>query len=167
MGGGVRLESEVDIGSTFTVEVELRKAIPPKMEVVSEPVAPEGVLNILLVEDNILNQKIGGKVLERLGHRYDLAQDGSEALRMYRSNTYDIILMDIQMPIMNGIEATAEIRKIEKEEGKKETIIIALTASIMKNEKEQYLRAGMNDAMGKPFRVEEMKKVIRQYYSKD
>ena len=163
MGGGVRLESEVGSGSSFTVELELKKAQPPKVADIDEKNEESRSLKILLVEDNPLNQKVGGMVLTRLGHQYELAQDGAEAVRLYRSGNYDIILMDIQMPVMNGIDATKAIRKIEKERGLKETAIIALTASIMKSEKETYLKAGMNDAMGKPFRIESMKEIISQY----
>jgi|GEM_PF-3839211 len=167
MGGGVRLESEAEKGSTFTVELEFVKAQPPRVEEVYEVDENNESLSILLVEDNALNQKVGGMVLKRLGHQFDLANDGAEAIRMFRAKPYDVILMDIQMPVMNGIDAAKEIRKIEKDEGMNETIIIALTASIMKNEKEEYLRAGMNDAMGKPFRIEEMKSMLHSLLSKD
>jgi CheY-like chemotaxis protein len=110
--------------------------------------------NILLVEDNLVNQKIVILSLKRTVKSIDIASDGKEALDKFGSSKYDIILMDIQMPIMDGLTATRKIREIEASTTNTMTPIIALTANALSGDKETCLAAGMNDYISKPFQIE-------------
>jgi PAS domain S-box-containing protein len=117
-------------------------------------------LNILLAEDNLVNQKIAKKRLEKLGHQVTVANDGEIALRKAKATRFDGILMDIQMPGMDGYETTAKIREFEIREGVPPQWIIAMTAHALKGDKERCLRAGMDDYIAKPFRAETLKQVL-------
>jgi CheY-like chemotaxis protein/nitrogen-specific signal transduction histidine kinase len=123
-----------------------------------------GLLQILLVDDNELNQKVGSKILESFGHTVHIASNGLQAVRMFEDGTFDLILMDVQMPEMNGFEATAEIRKKEGITGD-HIPIIAMTARAMKGDREVCLEAGMDDYISKPFRTEELFEVIYRLMS--
>ncbi len=109
-------------------------------------------LRILLAEDNPVNEKIAVKLLEKQGFQVTVARDGEEAVEKYLQSEFDLILMDIQMPKMSGIEATEAIRRHEKSNGKK-TPIIAVTAHAMKGDREQLLQAGLDGYVSKPIRV--------------
>lgn len=112
---------------------------------------------VLLVEDNSMNQKVATKMLEKLGHTVLLAENGAKALEFYENqyNEIELILMDIQMPVMGGEEACWRIRNIEKKIGKK-TPIIALTANAMTGDKERFLQAGMDDYISKPVKKKDL-----------
>jgi CheY-like chemotaxis protein len=110
--------------------------------------------NVLLVEDNLVNQKIVILSLKKTVKNIDIASDGKEALDKFGSSKYDIILMDIQMPIMDGLTATRKIREIEASTTNTMTPIIALTANALSGDKETCLAAGMNDYISKPFQIE-------------
>lgn len=121
-------------------------------------------VRILLVEDNELNQKFAIAVVRKLGHLLDIAQNGKIGVDFYQKNSYDLILMDIQMPEMNGIEATLAIRKLEAEEGKGAHIpIIAVTAFAMEQDKRNCMEAGMDDFLAKPYKPFELEQKINQY----
>ena len=121
-------------------------------------------VRILLVEDNELNQKFAIAVVRKLGHLLDIAQNGKIGIDFYQKNSYDLILMDIQMPEMNGIEATLAIRKLEAEEGKGAHIpIIAVTAFAMEQDKRNCMEAGMDDFLAKPYKPFELEQKINQY----
>ncbi len=110
-------------------------------------------LKILLVEDGVANQILATELLKKWNHQVSLAQNGVEAIMLYRDNEFDLILMDVQMPIMDGITATREIRQIEKERGIKNPIpIIAMTAHAMAGDRERCLSAGMDGYLSKPVR---------------
>ncbi len=111
-------------------------------------------LFILLVEDNKINQKVATAILKKMNHSIVVANNGKEGVEAFKKNRYDLILMDIQMPVMDGLSATAEIRQIEKEKGSQPIPIIALTAHAMKGDREKYLAAGMDDYMTKPVKKE-------------
>ena len=104
------------------------------------------------------------KFLERLGYSAEAVSNGIEAVNAVRSRSYDLILMDCQMPDMDGFEATAQIRSLEG--GKKHTPIIAITAHAMKGDRERCLRAGMDDYLSKPVRLEQLKKILDAYASR-
>jgi CheY-like chemotaxis protein len=110
---------------------------------------------ILVADDNIVNRKVVQYLLEKKGHQVISAQDGREALNLLDNQIVDLILMDVQMPKMNGLEATLAIREKEKA-GKSHTPIIALTAHAMKGDRERCLEAGMDDYIAKPIKPEEL-----------
>ena len=107
---------------------------------------------ILLVEDNKVNQLVGSKVLENLGYGFTIANNGVEAVEAFQSGTYDAVLMDCQMPEMDGYEATAAIRRLEGSAG--HIPIIAMTAAAMEGDRETCMAAGMDDFITKPVRLE-------------
>jgi CheY-like chemotaxis protein len=109
-------------------------------------------LRILLVEDNLINQKITLKILEMLGYQADVANNGLEALQAVQQKVYDVILMDVQMPVMDGLEATRRIRQELPEP--RQPRIIAMTANAMQGDREMCLASGMNDYVSKPIRIE-------------
>lgn len=113
---------------------------------------------ILVVEDNKFLLQVMKRTLKHLGYTVDLAANGSEAVKKCSSNDYDLILMDCQMPIMNGYEATAAIRKSEN--GKKHTPIVAMTASIQKSVRDKCFECGMDDFLSKPVTIEQLQKVL-------
>ncbi|KAJ9082352.1 histidine kinase osmosensor [Entomophthora muscae] len=112
-------------------------------------------LNILLAEDNIVNQKLAVRILEKFGHKANIVPNGLEAVQAVKTSRYDLVLMDVQMPIMGGFEATARIRELEAETGD-HTPIIALTAHAMIGDREKCIAAGMDDYVTKPLRFNEL-----------
>ena len=115
---------------------------------------PTRKLNVLLAEDNKVNQKLAISLLEKQGHHVDIADNGKEAVMMSANGTYDLILMDVQMPIMDGLDATRAIRAREAEEGG-HLIIVAMTAHAMKGDRELCIDAGMDDYLSKPIRMKQ------------
>ena len=120
----------------------------------------EGLM-ILLVEDNILNQRVVTFSLKKYKHEVVIANNGVEAIERFRANKFDVILMDIMMPVMDGIEATVKIREIERL-GHIEwrTPIIALTANTMDNDRDKCISYGMDEFMAKPFDIEKLNSIF-------
>ncbi|UCE42672.1 MAG: PAS domain S-box protein [Candidatus Aminicenantes bacterium] len=130
--------------------------------------APDGPLNsyrVLIAEDNIVNQKVAYFMLEKQGHLVTGVRDGKEAVKAMNKGIFDVILMDIQMPNMNGFEATAAIREKEKKSDKY-TPIIAMTAHVMKGDREMCLEAGMDDYIPKPLKADELLTKIERVVQK-
>lgn len=123
-------------------------------------------MKILVAEDTDLNSKLLSKLLEREGIKYDIAQNGEKAIKYFRTNKYDLILMDCQMPVLNGYEATKKIRKIEKEQGLKEIPIIAMTANALSDDKDKCSSAGMNDYINKPIDFKHLIDLIIKHTNK-
>jgi CheY-like chemotaxis protein len=117
-------------------------------------------LRILLAEDNPVNQKVALRILEKEGHAVTVAADGREALVLWQRQEFDLILMDVQMPEMDGLEATAAIRRAEMSQGGGHIPIIALTAHAMAGDRERCLAAGMDGYASKPMRAEEIRNEI-------
>jgi CheY-like chemotaxis protein len=115
-------------------------------------------MRILLAEDNVVNQKVALKILERLAYRGDVAANGLEVLQALERQNYDVVLMDIQMPEMDGLETTVRIRQQRRAET--QPWIIALTANALTGDRERYLAAGMNDYVSKPVKIEELAAVL-------
>jgi CheY-like chemotaxis protein len=113
-------------------------------------------LNILLAEDNLINQKLVVRLLEKDGHKIEIANNGVEVLALMEKNKFDVILMDIQMPEMDGFETTISIRKKNIE-----IPIIALTAHAMKGDREKCMEVGMNGYLSKPIKAEELKSELQ------
>jgi CheY-like chemotaxis protein len=123
---------------------------------------------ILLAEDNVVNQKVAARVLEKEGFVVDVASDGRQAVDAWRRATYDLILMDCQMPQLDGYEATREIRREERETSSVRRIpIIALTAHAMKGAADDCRRAGMDDYLTKPLDREQLRRCLKEHQKKE
>jgi PAS domain S-box-containing protein len=155
MGGKIWAESSPGEGSTFYVLLNLKEAslAPPEIICVHNTTVKRKMLKVLLAEDNMINQQVILKMLRRLGHEADSAVDGKAAVEAAICGKYDLILMDVQMPVMDGLEATRHIRRLFAGRPK----IIALTASALKEDREMCLQAGMNDFLSKPIRLQDLK----------
>ena len=121
-------------------------------------------MNILVAEDNIINQKLIFNILKNLKTDVTIASNGKEAIKLFKEKHYDIVFMDIKMPIMSGLEATSEIIAYEKEQKQKHTPIVALTANIRQEDKEQYLKMGMDDHLEKPLQIKKLKATLQKYF---
>ena len=118
-------------------------------------------LNILIIEDNLINQKLAATLFKRIGHQVDLAMNGKLGVELFTKKQYDLVLMDIQMPVMTGIEATEAIRKVEMENNvKKPVIIIAVTTFNNEVDRENCLKAGMNDHISKPYKPKDILQIV-------
>lgn len=121
--------------------------------------AEELPLRILIAEDNIINQKLLIQILDMLGYKADAVSDGPEVLTTIKEKTYDLVLMDIQMPEMGGEETTAQLRQQLNDHSPK---IIAVTAYAMAGDREKYLKAGMDGYISKPFKIEDLVSEIKK-----
>ena len=116
-------------------------------------------LRILMAEDNAINQRVAKLILKRSGFDIDLVADGCEALDAHRAKPYDLILMDCQMPIMDGFEASRQIRKLSQ----RQPVIIAVTANALVGERERCLTAGMDDYLSKPFQADQLVALVTKW----
>lgn len=164
MGGSVGVKSEPKKGSNFYVILQLIKGHEQQFNSQKNSLSLSNSSNlnlaefrILLAEDNLINQKVAALTLKKLGCHFDIASNGVEAIKYYNTNRYDIILMDIQMPEMDGIETTKAIRNSERDSGTNKPVrIIAMTANAMSSDQELYKAAGMDGFVPKPFKPENL-----------
>lgn len=162
MGGELHVFSKPGIGSTFTFTA---KFIKPKEAIISvhdsgsqpRPLLPK---RVLIVEDNLINQEIIARLLTKQGHEVKVVENGVDAVTARREENFDIILMDCQMPELDGYEATKQIREIENLKGSERIPIIALTAHAMAGDREKCLEAGMDGYLAKPLKREELFKEL-------
>ena len=157
LGGELKVESELDKGSRFYFEIPVKigKNLKNKIHNDYNDINPN--IKILIAEDNEANQMFMKVILQKLNINFDLANNGKEVVNLAKQNRYDLILMDINMPIMNGIEATEKIREFSN------IPIIALTASALEGDKEKFLECGMNDYLSKPLDIQKLKHILEKY----
>jgi CheY-like chemotaxis protein len=144
--------------SLLTIFSERLETPRSSTEASAEPLAADFPLRILLAEDNRVNQKVAVRLLKKLGYQVDLVQNGIEATEAVQHQTYDLILMDVQMPTMDGLTATQHIRKSHPDAN--HPWIVALTANALEGDRQACLDAGMNDYLAKPIEVDRLVEVI-------
>lgn len=166
MGGEIWLESEPGVGSKFSFTL---KPVPVHTVELIDQLAENSVdedesfedLRILAAEDNLINQKVVTKIVERLNIKIDVVNNGLEALERVSASDYDIVFMDMEMPEMDGIESTIRIRKLENRDLKPR--IIAMTANTSEEDKEKCLAAGMDDFISKPITLDDIRQLVRKW----
>jgi len=163
--GTLRVSSEMGKGSEFNVRLPMKVATTAQIPVAAgsppmTPTADAGNALILIVEDNVVNQKVIKGLLRRKGYRMETAADGSQALAMLENFKFDAILMDVQMPVMDGLEATRRIRALERW---REIPIVAMTAHAMTGDQERCLAAGMDAYLPKPVNSSDLFRLLDSY----
>jgi CheY-like chemotaxis protein len=151
-----QLGNDFPIVTRYTLSEAAQTIIDRRASTGSEPKS-----RVLVVDDNAVNQRIASSLLERLGCRVDVAGNGKEAVVMLESMPYDIVFMDCYMPIMDGFEATAEIRR--RETGKSHSVIIAMTANAMQADRDRCLRSGMDDYVSKPINKSALHELLNRH----
>ena len=179
LGGHISASSSLNKGTVFQFDITVEKLVDVEIKTsqiaiseqpaieIAEETSKQDVsdsLRILLVEDTTYNQLIGLKFLEKLGYQADLAVNGLEALKALEHKFYDLILMDIQMPEMDGLETTRRIRRKEKDTMAINKVkIVAMTANTMAEDRENCILTGMDDFIGKPIRIDELDRVLQKF----
>lgn len=168
MGGTISVESNMGRGSTFSFSAEFDQ-VPENMQFTASaspihnalsPLSDNEEIEILLVEDNDLNQLVASERLKQMGLKVTIANNGLEAVESVKNHHYDAILMDLQMPVMDGFEATRQIRAME---GKEQIPIIALSAAVLQEDRTLALKAGMNEHISKPIDKNQLREILSKW----
>ncbi|MEO0510527.1 MAG: ATP-binding protein [Verrucomicrobiota bacterium] len=180
MGGDISLSSQLGRGSTFKIELDVKEvkddsvSLSDAKKILSsaqrdefDGIGPDAIEKsepVLLVEDNRVNRRVGSLLLNQLGYGIAVVENGFEAVRAYREHQYSIILMDIQMPVMDGLEATKRIRDFERTdpESKRSAYIVALSANVQPEDRSKAEAAGVDDYLTKPLRVGDLEYALRK-----
>ena len=176
MGGTITVQSKEGIGSTFIAEIPFKVVKAAEVEAQKEAEKQEDVAvfsvnahskaRILVAEDEPVNQQVIGKLLGMAGFSYDIAENGEKAIELFKQKSYDAALFDVQMPVMDGIAATQEIREIENRERRKRLPIIAVTARAMFGDKERILENKLDDYIAKPYNLNTVVETLNKYIEK-
>lgn len=179
MGGSITVQSKEGVGSTFIVEIPLKIIKPAEInpeeaaEAAKEEepavfsLAGHSRARILVAEDEPVNQQVIGKLLGMAGYSYDIAENGEKAVELFKQKEYKAALFDVQMPVMDGLAATQEIRAIELRENRKRLPIIAVTARAMFGDKERILEAKLDDYIAKPYNLNDVVETLNKYVDTD
>jgi len=167
MGGDLLVTSQVGKGSVFTLKLDLPHppVDVPLGEAPSPPPPSPRALGgrVLLAEDNPVNALVAEALLQKLGIDVTVVEDGAQAVEAFRSGRPDLVLLDCQMPVMDGLEAARRIRALEAAEGWPRTPMVALTANAFEGDRADSLAAGMDDHLAKPFKDEDLARVLARY----
>lgn len=171
MGGNISVQSKEGIGSTFIVEIPLKLIEAGEANCEKKKINDPAVYSItgynrariLVAEDEPVNQQVIGKLLGMAGYSYDIAENGAKAVELFKQKEYQAALFDVQMPVMDGLAATQEIRDIEFCEGRKRLPIIAVTARAMFGDKERILEAKLDDYIAKPYNLNDVVDILHKY----
>lgn len=174
MNGTISVQSKEGIGSTFIAEIPIKVVKPAEVEALEETTKDDPAVysinnangknsRILVAEDEPVNQQVIGKLLGMAGFSYDIAENGEKAVQLYKEKEYDAALFDVQMPVMDGIAATQEIRRIESENRKKHLPIIAVTARAMFGDKERIMKNQLDDYIAKPYNLNTVVDTLNKY----
>jgi len=166
MGGSISLSSKKDKGAMFTFDIkaecpEVKNVKPAENEGFTTPHKPVSETQVLVVEDNIVNQKVANSMLSKLGYNSMVVNNGAEALEAVQKTSFDLVLMDCQMPVMDGYDAT---QKIHTMKGLEKLPIIAMTASAILRDRQRCDDAGMNDFISKPVGMNVLKKILLKWH---
>ncbi len=178
MGGTITVQSKEGIGSTFIAEIPLKIVKAAEYEASKETekkkddaavfsINAHSKARILVAEDEPVNQQVIGKLLGMAGFSYDIAENGEKAIELFKQKDYDAALFDVQMPVMDGIAATQEIREIEQKEHRKRLPIIAVTARAMFGDKERILENKLDDYIAKPYNLNTVVETLNKYIQED
>jgi signal transduction histidine kinase/FixJ family two-component response regulator len=177
MGGEISLKSEPGEGSTFyftarfgiaaeNIEEPADLTVEMPAEKVQDKTDKEKKeIHVLIAEDNIVNQKVAASMLEKHGYQVEIVNNGLEALEALRNNSFDIVLMDVQMPEMDGLETTKSIRNDKSGKINHQIPIIAVTAHAMEGDREHFLETGMSGYISKPFNAEDLSQIVGSFVS--
>ena len=170
MGGTLGAENNSDGGATFhlTIPFPLPAAQPqptvtPTRRGDSRPASEKSGCRVLLAEDDSTNRSLLGLLLERLGHQPTAVEDGRQAVTLLSQEPFDLVLMDVSMPELDGLNATREVRAFAPDHPNRAIPVIALTAHARREDREEFLKAGMSEVLAKPFTIEALEATIRKF----